>query len=526
MKRIFQYTTLICLLAICNNTFAQTRYLGEVFSSVTITSDVVYGNNLDLNSTPQDLLVDIYEPDTSLVDSLAERPLIIYVHSGSFIAAPSALQCTGSKTDSAVVEFCTQFAKRGYVVAAMSYRVGWNPFDPVQTERIRGLLNAAYRGIQDARTCVRWFRKNFEVGGNTYGIDTSKFIMFGQGTGGYISFASATMDRYDGELNLPKFIDPGCCCPLTQLCSVIDTALSGDLYGLGNRPLNTENHPGYSSKIHMTINLGGALADLSWLEEGDVPMLSIHNAADAFAPYTTDWVIVPITGELVVVVSGSHDAIRRANCLGNNDILCRNWTDPYSLRAETALVSHLDDITPHTEGFEGLFPLVLPTPSSPTWEWWDPTDPTGTPACVTNDPTKSKAISMAYIDTAMGFVNPRIVCALGLLDTNSCPTAKTCTSYPAYPDCYVTGIEKDISLSNFITIYPNPSSSSLTVYSENTAEPITGIELYDVTGRLLRSELNIRTNKYVMEKSDLSPGLYFINVRFKDNNLVNKVVFE
>lgn len=522
MKRILQYATVICLLVITGNAFSQTRYLDEVFSSVTITSNIIYGNNLDLNANPVDLFVDIYQPDTSLGDSLLERPVIIYIHTGSFVPAPSALQCTGKRTDSAVVEMCTQFAKRGYVAVAISYRMGWNPFNPSQTERIRGLLNAAYRGIQDARTCVRWFRKNYEAG-NTYGIDTSKFIMFGQGTGGYVSYACASLDRFDGEMNVPKFIDPGCADPINMLCSVIDTANLGDMYGFGNRPLNTENWPGYSSNIHMAVNLGGALADIGWLEAGDVPMVGLHSAYDPFAPYTTGWVIVPTTGDLVVIVSGTHDAIRRANCLGNNDILCRNWTDPYSLRAESVLVSHLDNTTPHQEGIEGLFPLILPTPSSPTWEWWDPTD---APTCVTNDTGLSRTISMAYIDTAMGFVNPRIVCALGLLGVNSCPTAKPCPSDPAYPDCYVTGIEEDISLSNSLTIYPNPSSSSVAVVIENTAEPITGIELYDVTGRLLLSELNIRTNKYVMERNGLSPGLYFINVRFEDGNLVNKVVFE
>ena len=106
MKIILQYTAVICLLTIINNVFAQTRYMSEVFTSVTVTSNIVYGNNLAIiagNTIPQDLKVDIYEPDTSLGDSLVERPLIIYLHTGSFIAAPSPLQCTGSKTDSAVV---------------------------------------------------------------------------------------------------------------------------------------------------------------------------------------------------------------------------------------------------------------------------------------------------------------------------------------------------------------------------------------------------------------------------------------
>ena len=48
----------------------------------------------------------------------------------------------------------------GYVVASIDYRLGWNPLAATQSERTNQLINAAYRGVQDARTAVRYFRMN------------------------------------------------------------------------------------------------------------------------------------------------------------------------------------------------------------------------------------------------------------------------------------------------------------------------------------------------------------------------------
>ncbi|MBW8048972.1 MAG: T9SS type A sorting domain-containing protein, partial [Cytophagales bacterium] len=335
----------------------------------------------------------------------------------------------------------------------------------------------------------------------------------------YVSYACASLDRFDGEMNLPKFIDPAC--PSPPLCSVIDTALSGDMYGLGmgapDRPLNTENHPGYSSEIHMAVNLGGALPDSTWLEVGDVPMVGLHNVDDPFAPYTTDWVIVPLTGKLVVIVSGSHDAIRRANRLGNNDILKTvTWSDPFSIRANTVLVSHLGDTIPHQENIEGLFPLILPTPSSPTWEWWDPTNPI---ACTTNDPNLSKVISLAYIDTVMGYVNPRIVVALGLDTTGGRYISEIFS-------CCVNAIEENIDPGS-ITIYPNPANTSLTIHSKDPSDPILVIELYNATGQMVRRVFNVNiTSRYALKRKGLPNGLYMIKVKTKEGNTMKKVVFE
>ena len=85
-----------------------------------------------------------------------------------------------------------------------------------QVERTYQLINAAYRGVQDARTAVRYFRMNAAEMDNEYGIDPDKIAMFGDGTGGYVTLASATLQDYNdiilnnaGEAIESFWYDPG-----------------------------------------------------------------------------------------------------------------------------------------------------------------------------------------------------------------------------------------------------------------------------------------------------------------------------
>ena len=84
----------------------------------------------------------------------------------------------------------------GYVAASVDYRLGWEPNCPTQEGRVNTLINAAYRGVQDARTAIRYFKANAE----TFGIDSNKIMIFGQGTGGYITLATASLDKYSEVL--------------------------------------------------------------------------------------------------------------------------------------------------------------------------------------------------------------------------------------------------------------------------------------------------------------------------------------
>ncbi|MFM2136280.1 MAG: hypothetical protein RL021_1680, partial [Bacteroidota bacterium] len=76
------------------------RYLTEVFSNVQVTPSVVYGQNKEvLTGAPvmKNLTMDIYEPAG---DAQAVRPLIIYLHTGSFLPPVINSNPTGSRFDS------------------------------------------------------------------------------------------------------------------------------------------------------------------------------------------------------------------------------------------------------------------------------------------------------------------------------------------------------------------------------------------------------------------------------------------
>src|SRR5690606_31929702 len=162
---------------------------------------------------------------------------------------------------------------------------------------------------------------------NTYGIDASKIILYGQGSGGYVALAYATMDKY-AEISITKFINPFSSTPY------VDTATVGNLEGT-NGLLNLYVDNGMSTDINFVVNAGGALADTSWLEAGDAPMVSFHCVRDPFAPFNEGTVRVPTTLEDVVDVQGAGVFMAKANSLNNNSSYQQGFTynDAYTASA-------------------------------------------------------------------------------------------------------------------------------------------------------------------------------------------------
>jgi Secretion system C-terminal sorting domain len=487
MKKIVQLALALCILTCFENTYAQ-RYLNEVFTNVTVTSSVKYGRNISvLTGSPaaQDLFMDVYEPTG---DTVSKRPVIIYLHTGSFLPTPLNGSPTGSRTDSAVVEMCKKFARRGYVACAVSYRLGWNPQSADQDVRTGTLLNAVYRGIIDAKTSVRFLRENYSVGGNTFKVDTSKFVIGGQGTGGYIAFAYVSLDKV-AELNLTKFKD-------VNFNPYVNQALAGNFGGTDSTFLNSpsQNHPTYSDKANMIFNLGGALGDSSWLEAGDAPMVAFHVPSDPFAPFTYGAVIVPVLNLFVVNVSGSRDVIRRANQLGNNDVINNvTYTDPYTTAANAV-----------NGGYSSLMPFYLPGPQAGPWEWWDPANPNNNAGLQTN-PNMSKTKGLAYIDTIQGYLAPRMAKVLGL---------------PGAP----IGIKTIDAAKNKVSVFPNPSVEAVKISSKET---IASVFVYDAIGNLIKEMKNVNTTNFTLERSGLEAGIYLVKIMSdKNNQTIQKVVLQ
>jgi hypothetical protein len=294
-----------------------------------------------------------------------------------------------------------------------------------------------------------------------------------------------------------KFLD------LSTGLSIADTSLLGDFYGFGGQ-FNNDNHPGYSSNFQLAINMGGCLADSSWLEGNEVPIIAIHSPNDPFGPYNHGTVIVPTTNENVIDVSGSQYAIKKANDLGVNDVLLnRDWSALHNPIFGT--VSDKSD----GDGLniENLFPLVRPTPESSPWEWWSPSCPNHSSGIATN-PDMSEAKAKAYIDTIQNYLAPRMACVLNL--SGGCPPI-------------LSTVINDTKSSVGFSIYPNPSNGSITMTSKG--DLINEIKLYDFTGKLVWEESGLNTTKYLLNKQDLPSGLYVINTRLANSTRTSKIVF-
>jgi len=455
MKTTLQSVFTIALLSLGLSVSAQTRYLDDVFSAVTVTSDVTYATNISilpmlqgLPPGPANLKCDIYEPTG---DVLTDRPVIILVHTGSFLPPVLNGQPTGSKSDLSIVEQCTRWAKKGYVAVAMDNRLGWNPTSTDQNVRTSTLIQAAYRGIQDARAMVRYMRMT-EATGNSYGIDESKIVIGGQGTGAYISLGVATLDTAS-EMYLPKFMNLS----TTPPSPYVYAPFFGNVYGTDSTYLpdfasptgqtelwNIPNNPTYSSDVNMAFNLGGALADISWLDAGEIPIVSFHCEKDPYGPIDTGDVIVPTTGNIVVEVMGSRVVQHYANQYLNND--------PFALAGISDVYTTAANV--NNGGLEGLNVFITPPPSATSnafgepweeegapWDWWDNVTygiqaeavngiPGQTSAAffeanaILGSPNMSAANGNLYIDTIQGYLNPRLFAVLGFI--SGCTDATSC----------------------------------------------------------------------------------------------------
>ena len=190
----------MCLINL--NVNAQERYVDEVFSDseITVLTDVVYGVNFSQYvpaalGGPQviPMFQDVYMPDTA-VDSETARPVVILLHTGSFL--PKGLASPlGEKEDSVLVELAMRFAKRGFVAISASYRVGWLA-NSTNLDLRRGTnLAAVYGAIQDVKVCVRSNRGR-ALTNNAWRMDPNFITLLGSGSGGYVTLAYSTLDNY------------------------------------------------------------------------------------------------------------------------------------------------------------------------------------------------------------------------------------------------------------------------------------------------------------------------------------------
>ena len=261
------------------------RYINDIFD-VNVEYGVEYGENIneeflfgtEYNET---LYMDVYEPSG---DTLGERPIIFFMFGGSFVG--------GSRDSGNMVALCNSYASKGYVAVAIDYRLTPNLIlDPSSQKAYEAVIKA----IHDLKAAIRYFRMDYEQG-NSFRIDPERVFVGGVSAGAIASLNTVYINSEEEALSLVSqdFLD-----------SV------GGLEGVSG-------NPGYESNVHGIVNFCGAIGEYDWIEEGDVPIVSMHGDQDGTVPYSDN--SVTLFG-LDVQVYGSQIIDEVMNDLGNYSAL-------------------------------------------------------------------------------------------------------------------------------------------------------------------------------------------------------------
>ncbi len=539
MKQIFTSLLLsfFCVIGMLNA--QDTRYIDEIFTDVTVESNVQYAVNATViaipqvgEAIPQPLLMDIYQPEG---DTETERPVVMVFHTGNFLPAISNAQIAGTKTDNSAIEICTQLAKRGFVAVSVDYRLGWNPLAESQPLRALGLIQAAYRGVQDGFTAIRFLRSTVDAG-NAYGIDDSKIAVWGNGTGGYISLAMSTLND-DPEIAYGQILSTtnpalkfwldadGDGTPETPM---VVPAFHGDVEGKvltvtpaegfgfpAGDTTNYSNHAQFSSEFALGINIGGALGDIAWLDENTNATISVQSPFDQFAPYEDGIVRVPTTMESVVQAQGSLLVATNQNALGNLNYADETYDDDITATAiaNSATAGH--------EYQEGLFPFIRPANSQGIDEgvvinWWDPAGATpvdspcmGLPYNVCPHPLggtfdsngqilnegMSAEKSRANIADVMAYVLPRMYDSMNLSGISS------------VDDLPISETELAVS--------PNPASDMINISAADAQ--IERVVISDLSGRSMMVLDGSYSAIQAIDVTTLESGVYIIQAQLENS---------
>lgn len=187
-----------------------------------------------------DLFLDLYVP----ADSMQKHPLLVLLHGGAFFF--------GDKGNRNMRVWCEHFAKSGYVVASVNYRLGFS----ISKSSIQ---QCGYQAIQDAHAALRYLVANAEE----YRIDPDYIFLAGTSAGSITALGTAFMDN----TNCPPFVAKN---KLPKKC--------GSLHTSGNEYRD-------KVKIKAIANMWGAVYDLHELDGRRIPVVSFHGTSDKVVPF-------------------------------------------------------------------------------------------------------------------------------------------------------------------------------------------------------------------------------------------------
>jgi hypothetical protein len=464
MKKIY---LIISIFAIYFGANAQAnRFNKPVFTDaqIKVDSNIVYGSALNYSpAVTVPLRMDVYHPDPS-VDTLKNRPVIIFFHSGSFLpaninagSASNGGAYLGTRRDSGVVELCRQFAKRGWVAIAGTHRLGWQAASPSSNTQKITIMRAVYRATQDGRTLIRYMRRSIDSMGNAYRINGNQIVIGGSSSGAYVALHANSLDN-PSDILTPGLLD-------STGVSVIDTVALGGF--------NAGKHQGYNSKPNLVLSLGGAIADTSIMSSSDAPIVAFHGVKDPTTPFNRG--IVKNAGTLapITTVDGSNSFMLAANNRGINSKIV---------------------LAGGSGNRAGLYPFI--NAGFEPYAWYN--------KAPLFAPSNAKPRALLYIDTILNVFTPYAVSVLKL-NVND-PSSVEAESAAGFK------------------LYPNPSNGSfnLEVLSNVT---INKVQIIGMDGKLVK-EYGASMNPIEINTIDWAKGLYMVMVETSMGLVCRQLIVE
>jgi poly(3-hydroxybutyrate) depolymerase len=253
-----QLSNVILLIVALNFSLSAQHCLSLRYSETALfdSADVVVLQNIQYGLATQyftgqetPLLMDVYYPDMN-ADQMEERPLILNIHGGGFIG--------GDKNE--LTYQSLEFAKRGFVVANINYRLGWN-CDNVLCINCFGssLQKAVYCAVQDARAALRFSVDHAA----DWGIDTDWIFVNGQSAGSITALHTAFWSQQEADAQVSE--------GFSSEVGLLDAS--------GNNSTST-----YS--IKGLVNQCGAMANRADMDDQpNIPVISFHDSNDCVVNY-------------------------------------------------------------------------------------------------------------------------------------------------------------------------------------------------------------------------------------------------
>ena len=247
---LYSFFTLCCCSFLYAQETAPVRYRDQVFKNFLVSKNISYAGVADPAIKKDYYLFDFFEGEG---DTVLKRPLIIWVHGGGFKY--------GTKRSAGTPRWSRDFARKGYVCAAINYRLSKKR----PLAKFPDLVEGCSDAVDDVKMAVDYFRKNAAK----YRIDPNRIILGGNSAGGMIALQAVYSS-------------------------------SAEMADLIHMPLTNSGKLAYHSiPIAAIINFWGALFDTSWLKNDRTPIVSVHGSKDHIvrADYKPG---VPLYGSIAV----------------------------------------------------------------------------------------------------------------------------------------------------------------------------------------------------------------------------------